>query len=290
MRLTLLSVLTWAVAFSAVVWWPASAQAETIVPRDHHPWGRFEIGSWKKVRVETETLDENNRVISSSTRVTTTTLVDVDDNSYTLHVEVTVEVAGRILRAEPQIFKHGFNGETNGQTAEMKKIRDSFVIIDGEKIPSEIRELVINGGKTKQVCTIYYSSRVAPYILKQEITSTDLEKSALIYRSRVDVIAVGMPYNVKAEIKSTSHVKTIYRRGNSSVITIEIHCTDVPGGVVAHTLKEISNNNQTVVRRSTLELLDYYVGDERDGKTIGGRRRRRIKRGKLPPLKERKKR
>lgn len=260
------------------------AFAEGAVPRNRHPWGRFAIGSWKRVRVQSESLDENGQVTGTSTTETTTTLVDVDKDGYTLHIEVTIEVAGRRRPATPQIIKQGFNGEPKGQQVSFKKIGDGSVTIAGSIITSEIRQTIVNGGNTKRITTIHYSDKIAPFVLKLNTTITDLTKQESKYQTEVEVIAISMPCKVLAEMMTTSHVKTIHKQPNGSRVTLEVQCINVPGGVVSHSSKETNAKGQ-VVRRSILELLDYGIGEEQDDRR-GNRRRvlpRKEKRQKTSP-------
>lgn len=218
------------------------------------------MGSWKQVRVLTENLDDQGNVISTTTTDTTTTLLAVDKRSYTLRVQVTVEVAGKRFVAQPKTVKKGFDGEEDGQQVTLKKIGSGHVVVGGETIPSEVKQITVNGGGTKRVTTVYYSDRVAPYVLKRHTTATDLRSNSTRYWSRVDVLALAMPYKVLSQVKSVSFVRTVHQRPKGKTITLEVYSPDVPGGVVAHTSKETDETGR-VIRRSTLELVDYGIAN-----------------------------
>ena len=75
----------------------------------------------------------------------------------------------------------------------------------------------------------------------------------------VEVLAVDMPYRVLTQVKPAAFVRTVQtQRGAVLVSTIEIHCVDVPGAVVAHSSHEFDANGR-IIRRSVLELVDYEV-------------------------------
>jgi hypothetical protein len=74
------------------------------------------------------------------------------------------------------------------------------------------------------------------------------------------VVAVDMPFKVLAETKMAWHLKTIKHAGNRTEITLEVYCPDIPGGLVAHTSKTLDETGK-VIERSTLELIDYGIGD-----------------------------
>ena len=253
----LCSVVTWGVlVLSSLL---ASAQ-EADSERQQHAWGRFEVGAWKRVRRFCETLDETGCVTGTSNTETTTTLVEVDERSYTLRIAVVVEVAGKRFIGQTQFKKQGFHGEIDGQSVSVTKLDAGEVVINRVKIASEMRQLVISGADTKQVSKIHYADTVYPFELKRDTTTTDSTGEAGRSSTSVEVFALDMPHKLLAEIKPVAHVKIIRRQPACQTITLEAHCVDVPGGVVAHTSKQLNSQGQ-VVARSTLELIDYGAVD-----------------------------
>jgi len=228
---------------------------------DRHAWAQFGIGSWKLVRVFTETLSESGEVESVSITETKTTLDQADEKGYALKVEVTVEVAGKRFQAEPRYVAYGYHGELPGQTIEVTQLEGGQAEICGRKYTTGSRRIVINSGTTQSISTVVYSETVAPYFLKRITKSIDNETKSQDYHSVVEVIAVDMPEKVLTEVKSAAHVKTIETFGDetsgnsSNRVTLEVHCDSVPGGVVSHTSKQLGVDKRTT--RSTLELIDY---------------------------------
>jgi hypothetical protein len=258
---------------------PPALHAQTM--RHRHAWGRCQPGSWKQVRVQTETLDDKGQVTGTSVTETLTTLEAVTDQDFTLRIEVTVDVGGKRFAAQPQIARQGFNGESEGQKVAVRKVGDGGVTVNGRVIPCETREVVVNGGDTKRVSFVHLSDKIAPYVLKRDTTVTDAAGKATNYQTQVEVVALDMPYKVLQDVKSTSFVKTVHRQPVGNAVTIEVHCDDVPGGVVAHTSREDNDKGQTT-RRSTLELVDYGQGNgENDPNALGRRRLFQRNRGRI---------
>jgi hypothetical protein len=243
-------------------------------PPDHHPWGRFPIGSWKLTRVVAEVLDTQGRVANVTATDTKTTLVASDASSYTLRVDVTVEVAGRRFSSVPQIVKHGYYGETPGQPVSVKDLGDSQLALDGRMVACELRQATIESEGIKRVSTIHYSSSLPPYQLRRETTAEVAveEKEKQKATTLVEIIALDLPQRVVGEIKKASYVKTTHKQPQGSKVTLEVQCDDVPGGVVSHWASETDSNGKTL-RRSTLELLDYEVQEPKKGEISYGRRR-----------------
>ena len=255
----------------------AQAQELTATPSigDKHAWAQFGIGSWKRVRVYTETLGESGQVESVSITETKATLDKADETGYALKVEVTVEVAGKRFQAEPKYVAYGYHGELQGQAVEVKQLGSGQVEICGHKYATGSHRIVIDGDTTQSISTLEYSDTVAPYFLRRTTESIDKETKARNYHSLVEVIAVDMPEKVLTEIRSAAHVKTIETFGNgTSKITLEVHCESVPGGVVSHTSKQLTADGKTA-QRSTLDLIDYAVlvkAPEDNAPTMGRRR------------------
>lgn len=246
--------------------------------RHRHAWGRCQPGAWKQVRVTTETFDDRGQVATSSVTETFTVLESVSDQDYTLRIEVTVDVGGKRFAAQPQVAKLGFNGETEGQKVTTRKVGDGSVALNGRVIPCETHEVVVNGGETKRVSLLQLSDKIAPFVLKRDTNVTDVAGKPTAFQTQVEVVAIDMPYKVMQDVKSTSFLKTVQKQPRGSAVTIEVHCDEVPGGVVAHTSREDDDKGKTT-RRSTLELVDYgRMMVENDANAVG--RRRVLQRGR----------
>ncbi|MFV1964298.1 MAG: hypothetical protein ACC628_02660 [Pirellulaceae bacterium] len=265
------------IACCATAWiGPGTACAQNgSTPLEFHAWARYGNGSWKLVRVLTETFDKDGRIESVSTTETKTTLVDVTDNRYTLNVETTVKVAGKRFPSEPKTVTQGLHGDTLGQTVTTRAGGVGDVVINGRRYRTRIKKIVINGDGMRRSDTLHFSDQVPPFVLKRETKGTDVEGNVL-YDSSVQVMAVNMPFKVLTQIKPSSFVKTVQRQRNgSSTVAVEIHCADVPGSVVSHSWKELDGAGK-VVRRKTLELVDYEARTPTKDPTTSSSQRKRV--------------
>jgi hypothetical protein len=269
--LLLIAALAW--ALPALAQQPAGSApaAAPAYPPDHHPWGRFPLGSWKLVRVTTETLDTLGRVANITTTDTKSTLIASDANSYTLRVESTVEAAGRRFASPVQTVKYGYYGEAPGQSLSVKNLGDTQLALDGRMVACELRQAVIETAGAKRVSTIHYSSVVPPYQLRKETTAegaADDKKATTL----VETIALDLPQRVVDEIKQATYVKTTSKYAQGAKVTLEVQCDDVPGGVVSHWASETDAAGK-VIRRSTLEVTAYEITEAKAGEISYGRRR-----------------
>lgn len=236
---------------------PCAAQ-ETELTAQQHPWGRFPAGSWRSVRVVTETLDEKGQVAGITKTETRTTLVAADTRGYSLKSETTVEVAGKQFMSQPQVVKHGYYGEPDGQTVAVKKLGPAELEIDGRKVASDVRQATFESDGVKRVSTIHFSSDVSPYQLRRE-TVTEAATEDQRSTTLVETIALDMPQKVHGQVRPAAFLKTTRKSPQGTKVTVEIHCDEVPGGVVSHSANETDASGR-VIRRSTLELIDYEIG------------------------------
>ena len=262
---------------------PCAGQ-EAAIPPEHHPWGRFPVGSWKTVRVISETLDDQGRVANLSITESRTTLTAIDAAGYTLRIDTTVEVAGKRFASQPQSVKYGYYGETAGQAVSIRKTGDAELTIDGRTIPCEVRQSVIEAAGVKRISTIHYAGQVPPYQLRRESTTEggpEEQRATML----VEVIALNLPERVIDEVRTAAYVKTTRRQAQGMKVTMEVHCEDVPGSVVGHAARENDAAGRTI-RRSTLELIDYAIGGYPPNTEPAVRRRfhRRASRRRLSDL------
>jgi hypothetical protein len=280
LRFSVFHTLTLA-AFIGLIPLLGFAQEAGITAR-FHPWGLFDPGTWKTVRVVTETLNEQGQVVSICTTDTKTTLVDIDNQGVTLEIQTCMEVAGKRFEAEPQTLKQGFHGELVGPNLKIKEPVEGQVEIEGRKIACMLEQLEAVASTGKTVTTIYYSATVAPYILKRESTTTDAEGANVLSETNVDVITFALPLKIQGNSKSGIQMKTVHKNTKGTVTTLASVLPEVPGGVVSSSSKELDKAGQ-LVRRSTLALIDYSDDPEKDWSGMFGRKRPPRHRPKPPP-------
>ena len=87
-----------------------------------------------------------------------------------------------------------------------------------------------------------------------------------------EVVALDMPQRVLSEIKNVACIKTVQKTPKGAVTTLAMSSPDVPGGVVSQTTKETDTTGR-LVRRSTLELLNYGSRPEAERIGLFGRKR-----------------
>ncbi len=230
--------------------------SQSQIPVECHPWGRFEPGAWKLVRVVTETFDEQGNTTGTSITETRTTLKEVGDKGVVLQVDVAVEIAGKRICAQPQTVRQAYHGEADESSVQITDLGMGKLAIEGREISCQIEQVESVGTHAKTLTRMHWNACAVPCTLKRESTMTDLKSGEVLSQSTVEVVALDMPCRVVDEIKSTAHLKTVVRHSQGTTTTLSVTSTDIPGGVIRHTAKEVDENGR-LLRRSELELIDY---------------------------------
>ena len=227
----------------------------------HHPWGCCQPGAWRQVRIVKEKFDEKGLVASASLIKKRTTLLGVGKDGVTLQDDVVHEMSGKLFPRDPEKFKEGFHGQLVSQALKTTEAGTGHVVIEGRKIACQILQLELSGPASKTVTKIYYSATVAPYVLKRRIVTTDLAGKNPPDETTIDVVALDMPCKVLVDIQTAAYVRSVRKYSKGTTTTWAATSTQMPGGVIWHASKELDTNGR-LIRRSTLELVDYGLEPE----------------------------
>jgi len=234
----------------------AGQPGQPLVPRKHHSWGRLAPGAWKKVRVTRQSFDAGGKITETVTTELTTTLVAVDDRSVTLRID-RVDVSGEEpMKLASKMVTFGYSGETDGQGVAYSELGTATLTVDGVKIETQIRRVVLQSGDRKLTSTIHYSDKIAPYVLRRSTSVTGGDGESVISTSEMQTIALAMPRKVVGTVLPTAHTKTVQDSSRGQRTSLEQHCEAVPGRVVGESTKLVDPEGR-LKSRSTLELLDY---------------------------------
>jgi hypothetical protein len=238
----------------------------------HHSWARFQPGAWKLVQVVTESLDESGHVVGVNITETKTSLSGIDADGVVLEVEVGVEVAGKQFNGQPQCLKQGFHGELAGGDVKFLPVAAAEITIEDQKIPCRSQQIEVGGSSGRTSVQVFYSDSLPPYVLRRQSKTTDPSGANVLSETLSEVVALDMPQRVLADIKNVACIKTVQKTPKGIVTTLAMSSPEVPGGVVSQTTKETDKAGR-LVRRSTLELLNYGTRPETERLGLFGRKR-----------------
>ena len=226
------------------------------IPKEHNGWGRFAPGAWQTARIITESFDDEGNPTGTTTTVERIALQRSRRGYATLRIESVLEVGGKKFDSPVRTISVGYHGEEIGNRTLMQEIGPEETKVEGEPIPCRVRQYEIESPGQHKLVKIHYSKETPPYLLRRETVTTLGEDEEPAYRNQVEVTALDRPYPVLDEIKKTSHQKMVKTNGKSAITKWSIHAADIPGEVVSYRSEEKNNQGQ-LIRRSTMELMDY---------------------------------
>jgi hypothetical protein len=230
---------------------------EAVITRERHPWAVFGQRSWKLVKVTTETFDAEGKSTGTSVTETRSTLVGVDATSYELQIDVTVEVAGKRFASPPRVTRHGLNGEGEGQTAIVRRLGETVLKVGERPFRVQNAEIEVSDKDLRKVTQLSYAGGVQPYVLSRRSVTHDAA-GKLQQETIVQTKAIQVPKSVLGARRLTWETTTTQKHPGGTIVTDEVHCFDVPGGVVEHTSVERDDKDK-LLRRSKLELVNYGI-------------------------------
>ena len=237
----------------------ASVVSAEGIERKFHAWGRFNAGSSKHEKITTQSYDAAGKLETTSVTDKVTTLTAVEKDSYTLQIDTTVEVAGSQVQSTTTL-RRGFDdvefSKPSEGTATVTAEGTANVLVDEQPIPAQVYQAVSLGKIERTVTKLFYSEQ-PPYLLKSETTRIPLSGGPPS-RTTFDVMSIDIPWKVSADLHSSAIARRIRRHPKGRAVEWSVIVSDIPGGVVAASTKELDAKGK-MQRRSVLELLDYEV-------------------------------
>ncbi|MBN2580060.1 MAG: hypothetical protein JXB10_13810 [Pirellulales bacterium] len=242
-------------------------------PPQIHPWGDFQPGAWKVVQLTTENYNDQGALVSANLCDSKTVLAKRDNDSLTLEVRVVTEASGQRLKGPLYTIVQGYHGESPVPTLRVKEPVPEVLEIENRKISCFARQVESAGPNGKTVATLHYSPNTTPSLLKRHSVTTDLQGHPL-RETTTTVETLEMPFKFQGTLLSTTHLKTVEKTHQGTTVTLAVFCPKIPGGIVSHSSKELDAGGR-LIRRSTLELLDYGAEPEPKRPKYYNRRRSR---------------
>lgn len=230
---------------------------DAVIPPDRHSWAAFRPGSWKLVRVSAKALDENGTPTSTSVTETRTLLLAVDATGFDLQVDVTLEKGGKRFDSLPRFTRQGLHGESEGQQLTVRRLGKDVVKIGERKLDTQVVELEIADKDMRKITRLNLALANHPFVLARQSTAVNPDGDTL-QETHVEVTDLRVPRKVLGAWRTTWRTVTIQKHAAGRIVTEEVHCFDIPGGVVEHTSNEF-NDQGKLISQSQLEMLNYGI-------------------------------
>ena len=235
----------------------SACSQEWIRTRDHHAWARFEKQSWKTTKILTDLVDEAGNITSTVRRETTTRLLEANETDFILGVESTVQIGEQKVNHSNHKIKRNINVKGEGFS---KTVDTGTLKIGEQEFNVEIQLVTLQTKQGKRVSRLTFCKDTMPHVLKRVTTFYD-KKAMPVYTTTSQVTSFDVKRDILGEEQTVCRIVTNHSENGTTSVTNEIYCAKVPGGIVSQKIIE-KNADDQIVRRTTLELIDYAIGKQ----------------------------
>lgn len=226
------------------------------LPREHHPWARFEPGAWREIRITTEAFDPDGKVLSRSVTTQQEVLESVTTDSYVLKLQATVELVGKRIEGawQTRVLQLATDGE--GQISS-SLVRDATTLqIGGQSIDCQVCEIRYREDAEDLIDRIYYSPEHFPHVVQRESALADEgESTETPFSQKLTIAALDVPVPLGDRFTSGCWAKTVRRGVKGTSVRVAVLSETVPGGELSAWSTE-TDDQQVRVKWTTLELID----------------------------------
>jgi hypothetical protein len=254
---------------------PETSPLPPLIAAEHHPWARFPVGSWKRVRIVEQTLDGMGGVSSESVTIRVERLDGVGPHYFSLTQDISIEVGGRKVEVPPKSVTLGLVTEEPGEFESATPPVTEDITFEGRTVEAQVFEVATTGDVHSVTTRVWYSPDEPPHVLRSitQAFSPASQESVWI-RSR-KVLAGRLPLALRATGTAANDVEKLFpcafveeEHTNDKAVrhSILAYAAEVPGGLAARWTKE-TNSEGRVVRREVETLLDWGIAakNEKNG-------------------------
>jgi hypothetical protein len=222
---------------------PAAADVLDILA-EHHAWGRFEPGSWARVKeTRYSTMPAGGEKVEGTT-ITTSRLVAVDAESYTLSVETATDGAA----TEPVTTRLGWD-DLPIDTDRTLRLSVGEIKIEGRSCTCQTHELTTSMAGITTVNKWWYCPDQSPYLLKRIVRVS----SGPPHSTSVETLSLAVERDVLGQKLSCYQTRTVDTLETRSTQTIAFGSPEVPGGLV-YSESQTRDKQRGQVATSRVEL------------------------------------
>jgi hypothetical protein len=243
-----IALLSVCIALAGIHESPAAAEGLDI-PAAHHAWGRFQPGSWARLRVTRfTTMPDGSEQVAGST-ITTTKLVSVEPDGVTLETS-TAEDGQQAVVATARL---GWD-EQPVETERALRLSVGEIKIDGRTFVCQTHELTRQAEGVTTVAKWWYCPDRPPYLLKR-VERNSVGPPRFL---SVETTALDIEREVLGRQLTCHQTRTVETLDTRSTQTIAINCFDIPGGTVSWEA-QTRDKAKGQVEASRAELEAYEI-------------------------------
>ncbi len=259
-----------------------AVQNQPLIPRKCQVWGAFEAGAWSRLKVVSETQDDQGNPLQVQREVVRT-LHAIEDSGYTLHLQ-SIKVGEARTKDDPNeefverpwyvTSADLLQGNPEGLERTLK--------ISEQEIRCQVFEYRAGPDGNQVTHQDFFSKDVFPYFLRRvALKPSPVKDEPFISSREYDVIELEVPVQRGDRLISAAQTRTILKTAESTTMILELVSPEIPGGILTKRTV-VRDKNGKVVRRETMELEDFGLRTEAAEAERRGQRFREFRRLNRP--------
>lgn len=235
------------------------------LPKECHPWARFEVGSWREIEVTTETFDEQGNVFGRSVTTQKEILKAIADDSYVIDVQATVDVAGKRIAGPWNTRVLRLCTDRPGAIFKSAQKQDELLPLNVGATNCQVFEVQYSDESRNLCDRIYFSSEVFPHVLHRD-TVEQSENSPIANSPEYDmsIIAREVPFEWEGRMIDCVTQQVIRRHEKGESQTLSLLSPEIPGGEIRSHATDFDVSGKRI-RWSVQRLLGYGTTHTSDG-------------------------
>lgn len=226
-------------------------------PAEHHPWGRFPVGTWREIEITTETFDENNKLFGRSVTTQKEILKAVSEDSYVIDVQATVDVSGKRIQGPWNTRVLRLATDRPGAIFSSTRQDDHLLALSIGAVSCQVWEVRYSDESSNLVDRVYYSPEVYPHVLARNvIEQTEDSPVEMAPLDAVATVAQTLPHTFEGRILESVTQQTVRRREKGNSQTVAILASEIPGGELEAQSTDFNSAGRRI-RWSVQKLLGH---------------------------------
>lgn len=225
-----------------------------------HPWGRFAPTSWCCMQTITWTSQDGRRI--GTVGETRTTLDSIEEDGITLREVSTVEVGGKRIQTAAKKNRFDFFQQRMTEETKISDAEPTKLLIGNLVVPCEVRVYETSTSSGNLRVTLWYSTRLYPYILRTErilrSVPTEKEPEEKILSQTVREVVDSDAFRIRTCKLGSYRLRTTKQSGNITTITESLCSRNIPGGVHREFTRELDRNGREI-RSVESRLINHFT-------------------------------
>jgi hypothetical protein len=227
------------------------------LPKECHPWGRFEAGSWREIEITTETFDEQGKVFGRSITTQKEILKSVANDNYVIEVQATVDVAGKRIAGPWNTRVLRLSTDRPGNIFSSVQRKDELLPLNVGAVKCQVFEFQYAEESRNLSDRIYFSAEIFPHVFQRDtFERSDNAPTPSMPEDITTVVARAVPFEWEGKIIDCVTQQVIRRREKGESQTLSVLSPEIPGGEIRSHSTDFDTSGHRI-RWSVQRLLAY---------------------------------